>query len=197
MKHLILLLLTSFFIISCGDAVSEPSDSDGVGSGDHRIFITSSFYTGNLGGLAGADEKCQEAADDAGLTRTYQAILSTEATDSSANARLSISGDIYVVDSSEEKALIIASGSSIWDTDSESLLGQINIDERGDTVSATPWTGTDSEGGVVPSGHCVAWSSSSNSFTGETGSTDHLDDRWLESGEIACDNSHPIFCISQ
>ena len=31
------------------------------------VFVTSETYNGALGGLAGADAKCQERADDAGL----------------------------------------------------------------------------------------------------------------------------------
>ena len=42
------------------------------------IFPTSQLFDGNLGGLSGADEKCDQAASDAGLpsTGTYTAWLS-------------------------------------------------------------------------------------------------------------------------
>jgi len=40
------------------------------------VFVTSQTYTGNLGGLAGADAKCQTLAHDANLPGTYQAWLS-------------------------------------------------------------------------------------------------------------------------
>ena len=38
-------------------------------------FVTDETYTGNLGGLDGADTKCQNAASDAGLPGTYAAWL--------------------------------------------------------------------------------------------------------------------------
>jgi len=41
-----------------------------------RVFVTSQLYTGNFGGLAGADARCQERADAAGLGGTYMAWLS-------------------------------------------------------------------------------------------------------------------------
>jgi hypothetical protein len=39
------------------------------------VFITSTHYTGDLGGLAGADEKCQTHADSADLGGTFKAWL--------------------------------------------------------------------------------------------------------------------------
>jgi hypothetical protein len=41
------------------------------------VFVTSRTFTGNLGGLEGADAKCQAAADNAGLTGLFLAWLST------------------------------------------------------------------------------------------------------------------------
>jgi len=40
------------------------------------VFVTLSDYTGDLGGLEGADAICEAEADDAGLTGTYKAWLS-------------------------------------------------------------------------------------------------------------------------
>jgi len=41
-----------------------------------RVFVTSSSWNGNLGGLSGAGAKCQQAADAAGLGGTWVAWLS-------------------------------------------------------------------------------------------------------------------------
>jgi len=41
------------------------------------VFVTGNTYTGNLGGLEGADAKCQAAADNAGLDGIFLAWLST------------------------------------------------------------------------------------------------------------------------
>src|SRR5437868_4155746 len=43
------------------------------------VFVTSTRYTANLGGLAGADAICQAHATDAGLPGTYRAWISTAA----------------------------------------------------------------------------------------------------------------------
>jgi hypothetical protein len=43
-----------------------------------KVFVTSQTYSGNLGGLAGADAKCQQLANAAGLTGTFKAWLSDQ-----------------------------------------------------------------------------------------------------------------------
>jgi hypothetical protein len=43
----------------------------------NRMFVTSVEYDGNLGGLAGADARCRERAQAAGLTPTFIALLAT------------------------------------------------------------------------------------------------------------------------
>ena len=48
------------------------------GDGVCTVFITSEQYDGNLGGLDGANEKCNQLAAAAGLEGTYSAWLSTD-----------------------------------------------------------------------------------------------------------------------
>ena len=60
-----------------------------------RVFVTSSTFDGNLGGLAGADVKCQGAATTAGLPGTFRAWLSDSTT--SASARLTHSALPYAL----------------------------------------------------------------------------------------------------
>ncbi len=45
-------------------------------STNKKVFVSSATYDGNLGGLAGADAKCQALADAAALPGTYKAWLS-------------------------------------------------------------------------------------------------------------------------
>lgn len=48
-----------------------PSDYPNV----RRVFLTNQSYNGNLGGLAGADQKCQQEAEQMGFKGTWQAFL--------------------------------------------------------------------------------------------------------------------------
>jgi hypothetical protein len=61
-----------------------------------RVFVTSTGYPGNLGGLAGADAKCQERATAAGLGGTFKAWLSAAGTGNSAAERLTHATVPYV-----------------------------------------------------------------------------------------------------
>ena len=62
------------------------------GAGAKRIFVTKATYTGNLGGRAGADVKCQSAATGASLSGSWKALLAQ--TGAEATSRMS-SGTTY------------------------------------------------------------------------------------------------------
>lgn len=63
-----------------------------------RVFITQNLYTGNLGGLDGADKICQKEAEALGLAGTWKAFLGDERR--SATERLNLDG-IFVFESKE------------------------------------------------------------------------------------------------
>jgi hypothetical protein len=84
--------------VDAGNAV-DASDAGGLldagASPTKTIFISSALYDGNLGGLAGADQKCQSLATAARLPGTYRAWLSSSTT--SAASRLNHSKVPYVL----------------------------------------------------------------------------------------------------
>ena len=190
------LLCTAYLMASCGADSTSGEGTDGVGASEHRAFVTSGTYSGGLGGLSGADSTCSSAASAAGLSRTYNAILSDSST--SADDRLAFSGSIYVVDSNDEKTLVAGSGSELWNTSSNDLTNQINIDENGDTVTADDyvWTGTTSEGGAQID-NCSDWTSSSSSINGDYGNLDLIDSGWIKYGFDTCEQSFHLYCVSQ
>jgi hypothetical protein len=63
-------------------------------SSEHRFFISSKVYNGNLGGAEGADSKCRELALASGDNRNYKAIISTSF--EIAKNRLSDTGPVVV-----------------------------------------------------------------------------------------------------
>lgn len=76
---------------TCGDGMldkEEECDDGATADGDgcsalctkelRRVFVTSAVFTGNLGGRAGADAKCQAAAESASAPGTFRAWLSTD-----------------------------------------------------------------------------------------------------------------------
>ncbi len=114
------------------------------------VFLSSGLYNGNLGGLAGADTKCQGLATAAGLTGTFKAWLSDSYT--SAGSRLSHATQAY----------ILADGTHVADNwtalTTQPLLHAIDEDEHGNPDSSPPCV--DAYGGP----HCV-WTATNGDGT--------------------------------
>lgn len=193
-------IICAIFLASCGGPANEATNSDGVSSSEHRIFITSTTtdgaMTGGVGatGIEKADSLCQTTADNAGLIRDYKAIISTS--DNKANQRIIISGAIYTIAGSN-KTKIAESSSDFWSASTTNLLNPINRDESENYVTnATAWTGTDEEGNGTDE-DCTDWSTNSTG-TGDYGDNDEVDAAWVESTTSDnCSNSKRLYCISQ
>ena len=184
-------------LISCGGADGDGLFEDGISDGNHRVFVTSNTYNGNLGGISGADSICNTEASSSGLKRTYKAILSSSL--SSAFSRLNLTGKVYVFSDSETNSVVVNLGTDLWNTGSggADLLSSINIDTNYNVVSLSPWTGTDSDGSITLTGDmCQNWTSSSAAFQGQTGSTSSLNDSWIEGISSNCNLSRRLYCIS-
>jgi len=106
-----------------GSDSSAGTGTDASVTGQKTIFVTSAVYSGNLGGLAGADSDCQTLAAAANLTGTYKAWLSDGT--ATAAARLTHSSGTYVL----VDGTAVASG---WtQLASGALLNPIDKTERG------------------------------------------------------------------
>jgi len=154
-----------------------------------RVFVSSAAYSGNLGGLAGADMKCQILADAAGLHGTWKAWLSS----SSANAftRLTHSTLSY---RRIDDAVVANNDAGFFST---SHLGAIDHDEHGSLVSNVEvWTGSGGSG--VGSGGCADWTSSDpgGSFPA-VGLSNRSDSGWSNVYLQFCDRVAHLYCIEQ
>jgi hypothetical protein len=156
------------------------------------VFITSVAYNGDLGGIGGADAKCQAAADAEGAIvpeGTYKAWLSTHL----------LYGD-YSPATSEEFAkwdgpYVGTDGSGIadgWtDLTDGTLQNPIIADEYGTTRSGVKvWTNTQADGTAGYS-DCRdvsgGWTSTGDSSEGGVGNSEFSDWQWTDSSE-------PGFC---
>lgn len=143
------------------------------------IFMTTASYTGNLGGLTGADAKCNaDAAKPNGST--YRAHLyhgtGTIAGDTS---NLSAAYDYKNTGNAE-----IISGEHIY---SGVPLG--DLINRIDTGSANVWFGNSTD-------NCTNWTSNSNSIKALTGSAGATWYNWYrDSDTLACNNLFRIYCV--
>ena len=157
-------------------------------------FVTSTSYDGNLGGLAGADQKCQVLAEAAGLpANVYKAWLSTSAVD--AKGRLG-----------SARGWVRKDGKPFADTVADIVSGKIfyplRIDENGVDTGAygTVWTGTDGDGTVYhyppdPIWTCSDWSSSSGTQVAEIGKSSAVAELFTASASISCSTPQRIYCF--
>lgn len=140
---------------------------DGSASVYKNVFVTSQEFTANLGGFAGADQKCQTAADAAGLAGRYIAIISGDPGGASA-ITTNFNAMSRIPSHTKLKLLngTIVNSCDLWDG---TIDAPINIDENGNVApdpndpndtNRAVWTGTSQYGVSIsqfPGGTCNAW----------------------------------------
>ena len=126
------------------------------------VFVTSESYTGNLGGLAGADQKCNDLAAAASLSGDYKAWLSDGIEAPSTRFTQSPDVSYQLVDGT-----VIAVGYD--NVLAPALLAPINLTELGVAKPTNVWTNTSGgqpaaslgdpcpQPGFICGGSCNAW----------------------------------------
>lgn len=130
-------------IVSVSDGSSTPDCGQVAASKPSRVFATSTAYDGNLGGISGADAKCQTSANNANLGGTWKAWISDD--NISASSRLIHSEDQYKL--LDGKVLANNWGDL---TDGE-INYPIDLTEIGTKVVkpyAQAWTNTNNDGSI-------------------------------------------------
>lgn len=165
------------------------------------VFVTSQSFDGNLGGLAGADAKCNELASNAGLEGEYKAWLSDSTTDVS--ERFSRVGTYISTGGYNTDYEIIANN---WDdlTDG-SLENPIYYDENGDYVSqAAVWTNTSYLDGARFYWNntyytCNDWNEASSYKKASYGITAYYSTGpiWTQAGTDTCSAQKRLYCFEQ
>lgn len=163
---------------------------------DLTVFVSSNSYYGDLNGITGADRTCQELADDAGLSGTYKAWLSTSRDYSPANS-WDHSDQNYV--STDPETIIAYDWNDL--TDGE-LDNSIWLNQYAEGQSNDVWTGTDSDG--YPAGSfgdasefCNNWTSDSWSNEAVYGLSYYSSYEWTDNSWEDCDYDKHIYCFEQ
>jgi hypothetical protein len=184
-NRLWILALCPLWLSSCNFSLGENTGIPG-----RRIFVTSQTFDGNLGGLAGADVKCQLAATAAALNGTWRAWLSGNGQNT-----------IEVI--SLAYPLTRMTGATVFQGANDRQLGIFTnppaINENGGSTTGNVWTNSDTTGYVVSAAtECNGWTSNSGGLNGGFGSnTDTTAGKWTQSGSTACSNSLHLYCIEQ
>jgi len=169
----------------------------------HLIFVTDDTFDGNLGGLEGANEKCQSAADATGnreLSGTWMAMLSDDSfnlvylmlhvSDPYGTNYISNDAPFYRMDGQ----MIANNISDLFDG---SIEVPININEYNDTITTAPssvWTGSNETGGSVEN-TCDYWASDIARNLGAAGRIDRTDTNWLGNSDFGCNMENRLYCL--
>jgi hypothetical protein len=168
------------------------------------IFITSNTYNGNLGGLAGADQKCQTLADASTLVKPgiWKAWLST-ATESAVTRMIQLGTPYRLPNDNND---VVANNWS--DLTDGTLLQPIVYDENGNfrpLLHSDVWTKTLPNGtrqlvtDPTYNGDCSVWTSSAQTPT-MTGTSGNVDSAWTQhvsTGYIPCSLQAHLYCLWQ
>ncbi|MBK7825531.1 MAG: DUF4215 domain-containing protein [Nannocystis sp.] len=179
---------------TCDDGNATPDDGCQECARDSIIFITSEVYQGfALGGLDGADLRCQSLAAKAGLERflTFKAWLSTPSI--SVGDRLLHSRGRYVL----VNGLVVAQN---WDAlTSGTIETTITVDEHSQTQDTRAWTGTLASGEpALGSEFCEDWDDDSGLLKfGGTGLSVNTDAAWSFFEHGPCFSELRLYCVEQ
>jgi hypothetical protein len=181
-------------------------------SGWKCVFLSSATYTGDLGGLSGADSKCQALANAAGIGgTTYKAWLSAGTVN--AKDRMTIAS-VNVPYVRIDRKQLAASGPAFLSATASGTTGTlgaaISLDETGVTFTSDKvFTYTipsgisimnDAvlEGGLPsPQADCDDWTASTNKFYGFGGIDSALGAAWTAASLMACTTASHIYCFEQ
>ncbi len=176
---------------------SDGGTSDGSTDGGavtHYVFLTRAVYDANMGGITGADERCQASAKAAKLAGVYVAWIS----DSNTDAKDHVKGNGPWLEPKTEKVLF---------ADHAALLGfpeaPLVRDEYGDPAKERWWTGT-SANGIRNAKNCGDWASNAQFAGGMTGTrtgTARPGKEWTEDSAYSCQTSdlqkYALICLGQ
>jgi hypothetical protein len=163
------------------------------------VFVTSQTYDGDLGGLSGADDKCQTLALNAGLLGTFKAWISGSSTSEEARDRMSRADVAY----RRVDFVKVADG---WpDLTDGTLDAPINVNESGNTVlsSLTAYTNTDADGSIHETGRECGqdpgdqWNTNDMFQSGGFGAVGATNNTWSWVSNNDCMNQRRLYCVQQ
>ena len=168
------------------------------------VFVTSASFSGDLGGLAGADKRCNEfAAANPGLTGAYRAWLLVDGQSLA---------DRFPEFSAEEIGWNFRStgnqllAKSFQQLVSKGPAGPLVYTEQGAVLAnARVWTNI-TAAGVAAGGDCGQWTSAgaTSALTGLSGYLPdqgpeaaqwHAERWWTEHVKEYCEDAYPIYCV--
>ncbi len=167
---------------------------DGFEESIMTFFVTSTgngAMGGNLGGLSGADAKCQNLATNGGAgSRTWHAYLSTDSPLVNARDRIG-SGPWF----NQAGTMVAANLTELHNN----ITGSLLLDEEGQPVPSSPLdhdilTGSTTDGNVMSGKTCNNWTDGTDASGGQVGHADIAvedlgDESWNSQHDPQCSES--------
>lgn len=191
-------------IANCGECgnVCDGFPECGAGGCARYVFTSSQLYSGDMGGIAGANVLCDSLAADAGLTGSYRAWLSADVGGSPAQNFTRTGGRWVLVDGT-----YVAED---WADLTDGLLGwNIELTEFGTEPPPAynfcnanqVWSNTTPEGTMYDSTYdCTNWTID-NTNPSAWGRWDRSSTEWTQAcfggNQGGCDEQAPIMCFEQ
>lgn len=200
MKHTLWLALT-LAAFGCDDNGTKPDSTSGGNTTSAMTFFVSSAtsVTGNLGGLAGADAKCQQLASAAGQgSKTWRAYLSVERDPSNNNQPTHARDRIGSGPWRNFNGVVIAN--NLAELHARTGDATVFLDEKGQKINGQ-WTGSPSpvehdiltgsngDGTVAAGLTCSDWTSSAATVAAQVGHSDGLGPGQSSAGALSSWNS--------
>lgn len=180
---------------SSADASPDAPDArvgpDAMPNSVMTFFVTSTgngANGGNLGGMSGADAKCQALASNAGAgSRTWHAYLSTDAPVVNARDRIG-TGPWH-----NQAGTMVAPNLTVLHNN---IAGSLILDELGDVVPQDPLdhdilTGSDANGNLQAGKTCNNWTDGTDNSGGQVG---HADIDAQDLGDESWNSQHDPQC---
>lgn len=176
------------------DAGVADADAEAGYTGPLRAFVTSQTWTGNLGGIAGADQKCKDAAQAGNLggSGNWMAWVSTNGAATTVRAidRLTSLGPWQMVDGT----IIAVDRTDLTDGQ---LAAALRRDEKNtvvDAVNDRTWTGTRPDG-TPGQNDCAKWTAGNGQNAGTVGEANQANGNWSNLGPESCNNDNRLYCF--
>ena len=170
--------------------------NDGVPTGSHRIFTTSSNYLSGIDftSISDASQICNTEAQSVGLKRNYVALLSDGTTD--LRDQITTSAPVYVYTSTGAE-IIALSKNDLFDN---SIFRSVSTTANGTSLAGDPalfvFTGSLANGTKAVL-HCSSWTNSTGTANYDSGSLNAVDQNWLYTTLVAdCDSAARLYCIT-
>ncbi len=185
--------------------VDAGTDSGAVVVGAKRIFITAATYDGNLGGVAGADAKCQADANRPNAS-TYKALLvdgyyRVACTQGNENCAASqhvdwvLAANTVYVRSNGSAIIGTTTSAGIFSWSGGALSNSIGPDV------ATAYTGLGSDWTRYPGCgtycDCTWFTKNTSGDSSSIGQAASLTSNMIVLGTASCSTSHVLYCVEQ